>query len=380
MSGRKKQTIESKENDSLLDELLKDLDNISAEELLLEGDPTISINKKKSEGERTKVAKAILFAEVEPEYTRHTEQEKGERGTRLNSSSTDALNSESLVSDTQYVSSKDDVANEETDFKVESKNKSDQKTKVVQLSGSEGLAKIIDRKKERKENLETDSLKEEEVIFGSSPQSGPMEIKFSHAETLRVAQDKINELEKESEILRQENEMLSSAGLLAQKKVDELMQQVAKFERLNSDLKSTNEHELNIFRENLVARDQENLTLKTQIEELEHRLKFEFRKIRVRERELENRLELSRSEKVAILKSKDEMILNLKRRLDSSETTILELKEKNSEMLKKIESNQEQFSRTVRALRLALTQLEVNPIDLDQITTTGTVAPLKKAD
>jgi hypothetical protein len=374
MSGRKKQKIESKDNDSLLDELLKDLDNISAEELQLEGDPTISINKKKPDGDRTKVAKAILFSEAEPEYTRYTDQEKNEfKKSRESSSIEDYY--EAPTSSTEAR-----AREEETDFKVESKSTHDQKTRVVSASRSEGLAKIVDRKKDRTENLDSESEKQEEIIFGSSPQSGPMEIKFSHAETLRVAQEKINELEKESEILRQENEMLSSAGLLAQKKVDELMQQVAKFERLNSDLKSTNEHELNIFRENLVSRDQENSALKSQIEELEHRLKFEFRKIRVRERELENRLELSRNEKTAILKSKDEMILNLKRRLDSSETIILELKEKNSEMIKKIESNQEQFSRTVRALRLALTQLEVSPIDLDQLTATGTVAPLKKAD
>ena len=146
MSGRRKQKIESKDNDSLLDELLKDLDNISAEELQLEGDPTISINKKKApDGDRTKVAKAILFTESEPEYTKHTEKEKNE----LNQSLDDfvGLQSQPESEITSVEKHIKDLA--ETDLKIKSQEANDNKTKVVSRLGSEGVAKVAERKKEK---------------------------------------------------------------------------------------------------------------------------------------------------------------------------------------------------------------------------------------
>ena len=45
------------------------------------------------------------------------------------------------------------------------------------------------------------------------------------------------------------------------------------------------------------------------------------------------------------------------------------------ELNQKIEANQEQFARTVRALRIALTNLEVN-----ENTSSITIAPFKKAE
>ena len=100
-----------------------------------------------------------------------------------------------------------------------------------------------------------------------------------------------------------------------------------------------------------------------------------MKKVRVRERELENRLELSKMEKVALVRTKDESILELKRKIDLMSVELDNYKTKCIELNQKIESNQEQFSRTVRALRLALTNLEAN-----EHTLSITLAPLKKAE
>jgi predicted nucleic acid-binding Zn-ribbon protein len=107
------------------------------------------------------------------------------------------------------------------------------------------------------------------------------------------------------------------------------------------------------------------------IEELEARLKSDFKKIRVRERELENRLELVKAEKTALLRAKDENILELKRKIDHLQSELDNYRGKVLELNKTIDANQEQFKRTVRALRLALSNLEVKEEN---------VVPLKKAD
>jgi DNA-binding XRE family transcriptional regulator len=87
-------------------------------------------------------------------------------------------------------------------------------------------------------------------------------------------------------------------------------------------------------------------------------------------------LELSKAEKTTLLRSKDENILELKRRTETLESEIENYQNKIIELGQKLELNQDQFARTVRALRLALTNLEVS----DGTNPSITIAPLKKAE
>ncbi len=201
------------------------------------------------------------------------------------------------------------------------------------------------------------------------------EAQFVQSENLKISQQRIVELEKENEKLRKENEMLASANELAKQKNEELLIKSQAIERHKSELKEANESELRIFKEGLLAKDNEISRLKTKIEELEVRLANDLRKIRVRERELENRLDLMKLEKNALMRSKDESILELKRRCEIYETEIQSFQNKVLELNRKIEANQDQFGRTVRALRIALTNLEVN-----ENTSSITLAPMKKAE
>jgi peptidoglycan hydrolase CwlO-like protein len=79
----------------------------------------------------------------------------------------------------------------------------------------------------------------------------------------------------------------------------------------------------------------------------------------VRERELENRLELVRAEKVALLRAKDENILELKKKMEHLQSELENYKEKCSELNKAMGENQDSLKRTARALRLALASLGI---------------------
>lgn len=208
----------------------------------------------------------------------------------------------------------------------------------------------------------------------SSATGQASDMQLGQAENLKLAQARITELEKELERLRNENELLSSAGSIARQRIEELTEKIHQVERARVDAIERAEMEMKVVRDGLSDKSRELNKAKKKIEELESRMQTDVRKIRVRERELENRLELARLEKTALVRSKDETILDLKRNLDLLNMELESYKQKASELQSKIDEQQEQLGRTVRALRLALTNLESSD------STSGQVVPIKKAE
>lgn len=194
---------------------------------------------------------------------------------------------------------------------------------------------------------------------------------LAQAENLKIAQQRILELEKEVEHLRGENEELASAGEIIRNRTDELTVRISSLEKEKQELQESAQSEILILKGNLQYKENEVAKARIKVEELETRLKSDFKKIRVRERELENRLELLRAEKSALVRSKDEYILEQKRKIDQLSQELDNYRKKCLELNKTIEANQDQVKRTERALRLALTNLEAKEESL---------APLKKAE
>lgn len=200
------------------------------------------------------------------------------------------------------------------------------------------------------------------------------EIQLIQAENLKLAQARILELENEMEKLRQENELLASAGAIAKQRLDEMTEKLHANERYRNDALEQSDLEMKILRESLFEKERDFSKMKKKLDEMDGRLHTDMKKIRVRERELENRLELARMEKTALVRSKDENILDLKRKLDDVLSELENHKHKSGELQDKIDQQQDQLGRTVRALRLALTNLESSD------STSGQLVPMKKAD
>lgn len=187
-----------------------------------------------------------------------------------------------------------------------------------------------------------------------------VQFKLYEGEHLKIAQHKIEELEASLDKLRLENERLATACELFQKRADEAVTQKQDTEKkLNYNEERLTE-ERSSFKSYMEQRDALVKELKDKIEHLESRLSTDIRKSRGKERELENRLELARLEKISLVGSKDDIILDLKRQVDQLNHELGNYRRKTAQMNQTLEANQEQFRRTVRALRLALTNLEVN--------------------
>lgn len=202
---------------------------------------------------------------------------------------------------------------------------------------------------------------------GFSSWSGGVDGNLNQAENLRMAQEKIIEIENENERLRRQNEELIAASEILKERSDLMMSQLSEYKNDRENLEQSFKNEMTLLKNHLVRKDAELKKAQFKVEELEARLKFDLKKIRVRERELENRLELVRAEKNAISKNKDEQILDLRRKMDVIQMEVDSYRQKCVELNKQIENSQDSFKRTTRALRLAMANLELQEENKGQL-------------
>lgn len=190
------------------------------------------------------------------------------------------------------------------------------------------------------------------AIFSSA------EAALRQSENLRVAQKRISDLEGELERVRRENESLRSAGETLRRRMDELQANAEAAELNTQEAKKIAEEERKVLRGQISSRDREISELKSRIDDAESRLESNFRKIRVRERDLEHRIEIIKAESQSIAASKDRMILELKRQIDQITSELNHAKAQVQETFSQFKDRQETARRAVRALRIALTVLE----------------------
>lgn len=189
----------------------------------------------------------------------------------------------------------------------------------------------------------------------ASPVSDPT---LKQAEGLRLAQARILDLEREVERLRRENLDLHHAGKVLQQEMEEVQRATERKSQAQTDYKKILEEERAIHRSNMKAREREIRDLKKQVEGLTGRLETDFKKIRVRERELEHRMEMMKLEHSSVVRGKDDMILDLRRRNDGIQSEADLLRAKTQDLLQKLNETEETQRRVVRALRIALSIVE----------------------
>ena len=190
------------------------------------------------------------------------------------------------------------------------------------------------------------------AIFSSA------EAALRQSENLRVAQKRISDLERELERVRRENENLRSAGETLRRRLDELQAHAENSETNAQEARKIAEEEKKVLRGQIASRDREIAEMRGRLDDAEGRLEANFRKIRVRERDLEHRIEIIKAESQSIAASKDRMILELKRQVDQVAAELSHAKSQVQETFGQFKERQETARRAVRALRIALTVLE----------------------
>lgn len=190
-------------------------------------------------------------------------------------------------------------------------------------------------------------------------QNGPsVDGLLKQSEHLRIAQEKINELEKELDDLRKQNHELSSDAESIATLNEAYSGQIENLKMELTHVRLTLGEELKILRHSLHEKQHALSELKQSNSDLKSKVENNFKSIRKRERDLEYRLELAKVDEDALLKSKDKMILDLRREVDKKEQEKSAFERKNKEHYQKIQEQQQTVRTVVRALRIALTRLE----------------------
>jgi hypothetical protein len=134
--------------------------------------------------------------------------------------------------------------------------------------------------------------------------------------TPSVAQSRIEQLENENDSLRSENQKFEAVNEAHRAQLEEMSKRLIEWEKRYNTMIEKKDLELQLSREELGHRATKLEEAKMQLEELESRFEGEFYRIRVRERELQNRLDILKHEGGAIVRHKDDLVLDLKRQIE----------------------------------------------------------------
>ncbi len=145
-----------------------------------------------------------------------------------------------------------------------------------------------------------------------------------------------------------------------QRTVEELQSRASQLERervswMQGEQKRTQELEFQLKMKSDKARVLEQKVLETaeEVERIKDRVRMDIRKIRVREKELENRLEILKKDSEALIAARENKIVDLKRKLDLNEFNMDLLQDKYSREKEQAARLKERLDRAQRAMRVA---------------------------
>ena len=183
-------------------------------------------------------------------------------------------------------------------------------------------------------------------------------IDLKNADYIKFAQDKIKNLEKQIFDLRAECEELARAGDHFKDLSEDKGQKLKTLESQLEELESLSTEEKKILQESISSKDLRISTMQEHIENLEQELESKYNRVRVREKDLESRLEILKKEQAAIAKSKDEMILNLNGQNEGLKSDLEKIRAQNQKVTSHLQDKEDAIRRTMKALKLSLTMLE----------------------
>ncbi|MFZ4714155.1 MAG: hypothetical protein ACOYL6_10600 [Bacteriovoracaceae bacterium] len=163
--------------------------------------------------------------------------------------------------------------------------------------------------------------------------------------------DKINKLEEEKKYTQQDN--ITMKAELDEKKIE-----VSLIKKRHNDDLNHLRYQLNLTEDKRVMLEEKNRLLRQEFDKLASKVRVDFNKIQAREKELENQLELLKSDSEVQIRNRDSKIMDLKRKIDTLEFDMenIVIKENQSRNLQgELESK---LDKTIKTLRNAINSLE----------------------
>lgn len=220
------------------------------------------------------------------------------------------------------------------------------------------IAAAPEKSKKKKETEKVSRNNHSDINEISGAYSGEMERLLATISNLRADRDellaKISKFEEEKIIQNREN--LTLRAELDEKKI-ELTIIRRKLNEEISELKDT----LKVHEEKKLILDEKNRILASEIEKVSQRNKLDVKKVQIRERELEQKLELLKADTETQIKHRDLKILELKRKIDSMEFDMESISDKEQKSVESRFELEDKLDKAIKTLRNAITLLEDDP-------------------
>ena len=194
---------------------------------------------------------------------------------------------------------------------------------------------------------------------GASGEEGsPFQLNLIQSESLRLAQNKIADLEEELENQRRDNEKLSSGAVLLEESLERLQ---AESEELRRDKEaaaadSANEKEVLL---NAAEEGKKRIAKLEKVKKnLERRLSGDLQGVRARESALESKIEIMKIENSVVQKEKDKMIIEMKKEAVKMKENLSAAQTEARELKNRLGRVNENLRRTVSVLRATVNNLE----------------------
>ncbi len=252
---------------------------------------------------------------------------------------------------------------------------------VIKVNPQPKKTPALEKKRESKTQWDEDVLKTVAARkLQMMTQSGmdinstsPLQMHLIRSESLRIAQDKIIDLEEELHELRQKNESLASASEVLKEKNELLKSKLEDLKHSFKDEKNTFKSQKEILLSTLEEAKIQMNSLKNKKQELEKRLSKGLHGIRARESSLESRIEILKMENSVLQKEKDKKIIELQKQTQKIKTNMDGIYKKYQELQNSNNNLQESVRRTVASLRVTIYNLEgVKPKHEDTFITKDT--------
>lgn len=212
--------------------------------------------------------------------------------------------------------------------------------------------RVIQRPKKKKQEVQESSEDFREI---SGAYSGELERLQATISNLRADRD---ELLTKIQILEDEKILHNRQTLSTRAELDERKIELSIIRRKLNDEISELKDKMRVHEERRLILEEKNRLLHAELDKANQKNKLDVKKVQLRERELEQKLELLKADAETQIRHRDLKILELKRKIDAME---FDMESMNSQEKRSVESRfelEDKLEKAIRTLRSAITVLE----------------------
>jgi len=212
--------------------------------------------------------------------------------------------------------------------------------------------------KKKKPAAESNKNSNKEIHEIAGAYTGEMERLQATISNLRQDREELlNKIQKlEEDKILQNRENLSLRAELDERKIELSIIR----RKLNDEISELKDY-AKVQEEKKLILEEKNKIYTAEIDKLSHKNKLDVKKVQVRERELEQRLELLKADTETQIRHRDLKILELKRKIDSMEFDMESINDKEQKSVESKFELEDKLDKAIKTLRNAITLLEDDP-------------------